>query len=94
MAIRVDPEQYADTPIFQALLADRKGRWPGIPDDGLPDPLLEQTTTALEHLAQTPPPMYLVKPQPPARTRPYLDAHERQQEQEETDSMAHPAPSD
>lgn len=36
MTTRVDPSMYSDTPIFQRLLADRKGRWPGIPVNELP----------------------------------------------------------
>lgn len=36
MATRVDPAMYSDTPIFQALLDERKGRWPGIPMEELP----------------------------------------------------------
>jgi hypothetical protein len=36
MATRVDPKQYGDTPIFQGLLEERRGRWPGIPMEELP----------------------------------------------------------
>lgn len=36
MTTRVDPAMYSDTPIFQALLEERKGRWPGIPANRLP----------------------------------------------------------
>lgn len=36
MATRVNPTMYSDTPIFQALLEERKGRWPGIPMEELP----------------------------------------------------------
>jgi hypothetical protein len=36
MATRVDPAMYGDTPIFQALLEERRGRWPGIPMEELP----------------------------------------------------------
>lgn len=36
MTTRVDPRQYGDTPIFQGLLEERKGRWPGIPMEELP----------------------------------------------------------
>lgn len=36
MPTRVDPTMYSDTPIFQALLEGRRGRWPGIPMEELP----------------------------------------------------------
>lgn len=76
MATRVDPAMYSDTPIFQALLEERKGRWPGIPMEELP-PLqnpLEFALGAMEDALTPPPAMYRVQPLPssPApRTRPY-----------------------
>lgn len=75
MATRVDPAQYGDTPIFQALLEERRGRWPGIPMEELPptyDP--ETASPGWKALLAAPPAMYRVQPiqdTPAARTRPY-----------------------
>jgi len=43
MPTRVDPAMYSDTPIFQKLLEERRGRWPGIPMRELPFAFEEDT---------------------------------------------------
>lgn len=61
MATRVDPEQYADTPIFRELLRSREGRWPGIPK-GSSYEAVEELVTALEEKVAPPPVMMEVTP--------------------------------
>lgn len=74
MATRVDPEAYADTPLFRGLLRERKGRWPGIPTDELPPIPPLAPSTPLEEPQSAPPAMYRVQPlsgASSARVRPY-----------------------
>lgn len=69
MATRVDPAMYSDTPIFQALLDERKGRWPGIPMEELP-----AIPVSYDGAPYTLPVMSRVQPiqdVPSARLRPY-----------------------
>jgi hypothetical protein len=90
MTTRVDPAMYGDTPIFQALLAERKGRWPGIPMGELPPVPLLTTSVPVGEPQGAPPAMYRVQPlpsSPAARTRPYVKEF---QDPEETVSMVLP----
>lgn len=78
MATRVDPAQYTDTPIFQALLEERKGRWPGIPEGEVYDSqTMERMVSSLEELAaQDPPVMQRVTPGLPDYVRVQPDPEE------------------
>jgi hypothetical protein len=65
---------YSDTPIFQTLLEERRGRWPGIPMEELPPVTLSVPEEDLSTPSRA---MYRVVPmqEAPGRSvRPYMDA--------------------
>jgi hypothetical protein len=92
MTTRVDPRQYSDTPIFQALLEERNGRWPGItPEDPgaslyLPMPP-ENPSYPVRAMYPVPP----IQDRPERPVRPYVATKEfLAYDPEETHSMSLP----
>jgi hypothetical protein len=74
MTTRVDPELYSDSPIFRAMLRERKGRWPGIPLEELTSGFSQTlTVTPLGDAPLVPPVVSRVRPlvpYDPEETRP------------------------